>query len=135
MKILGYSFLLVSGPGKVVHVSEIVCFMLIPTAILGRDDDVMHLILFKVQSDFGLDQPGDRIDSEGRVLGHRIDDDGIVTEVGIHSLRESALTASCKNPGIPEVNPAYVVISSQPQVTSVHNLRFSSSLEVSCNSP
>ena len=43
--------------------------------------------------------------------------------------------ASCKTPSIPEVNPAYVVISSQPQVTSVHNLRFSSLLEVSCNSP
>ena len=47
---------------------------------------------------------------------------------------KETLTASCKNPSTPEVNPAYVVISSQPQVTSVHNLRFSSSLEVSCNS-
>ena len=43
--------------------------------------------------------------------------------------------ASFKNPGIPEVNLAYVETSSQPQFSSVHYLRFSSLLKFSCNSP
>ena len=34
------------------------------------------------------------------------------------------LMVGCRNPSIPEVIPAYAVISRQPQVTSVHILRF-----------